>query len=316
MSELVTFGETMLRYTTPTGKRFENADFFSINVGGAESNVAAVASRLGVDAVWLSKLHDSPLGHRIERTLHSQGVETEIVWSNEGRQGVYYFETGGAPRGSNIFYDRSNAAVTTATTNELATWRIETADVFYTSGITPALSETLAATTASLLKTAQAAGTTVAFDVNYRSKLWGPESALETLSELIPFVDVLVVAKRDAETVLGRSGEPETVGRALLKENDHEVVVITCGDRGSLAVTDEAVIKQPTFEAETHDPIGTGDAFVGGFLTQRLEGGSLAAAMEYGAATAALKRTLSGDIAPVSKKDVEKVIDGTDDISR
>ncbi|PSP93324.1 2-keto-3-deoxygluconate kinase, partial [Halobacteriales archaeon QS_1_68_44] len=37
---------------------------------------------------------------------------------------------------------------------------------------------------------------------------------------------------------------------------------------------------------------------------------------EYGAATAALKRTLDGDLALVSPAEVEAVIDGEDGISR
>lgn len=316
MSELVTFGETMLRYAPPTGERFENADAFSVNVGGAESNVAVAASRLGVDAVWLSKLLDSPLGHRIERTLRGQGVTTDIVWTDEGRQGVYYLEPGGVPRGSNVVYDRSDAAVTTATHAELATRRLEAASAFYTSGITPALSATLADTTAELLETARDAATTTVFDVNYRSKLWLPESARETLSTLLSSVDVLVVADRDAETVFDRTGDPETVGRAFLETYGHDVVVVTCGERGAVAVTEEAVFEQPTFDADTRDPVGTGDAFVGGFLARWLDDGAVEPALEYGAATAAVKRTLDGDMALVSPEEVEAVIDGGGGISR
>ena len=36
MTELVTFGETMLRYAPPPGERLETADAFSVHVGGAE----------------------------------------------------------------------------------------------------------------------------------------------------------------------------------------------------------------------------------------------------------------------------------------
>lgn len=316
MSDLVTFGETMLRYAPPPGERFENAAAFDVHVGGAESNVAVAASRLGLSAVWLSKLVDSPLGHRVERTVRSHGAATDIVWADEGRQGVYYLESGGRPRGSNVVYDRSDAAVTTATADELATDHIESARAFYTSGITPALSGTLAETTASLLELAREAGATTAFDVNYRSKLWGPESARETLSELLSTVDVLVVADRDAETVFDRTGDPETVGRALLETYDHETVIVTRGEAGAVGVTDDTVVEQPTFDADTCDPVGTGDALVGGFLAQYLRGATLAEALEFGAATAALKRTLDGDAALVSPAEVEAVLEGEGGISR
>lgn len=313
MTELVTFGETMLRYAPPQGERFGNADAFSVHVGGAESNVAVAAARLGRDATWLSKLVDSPLGRRVERTLRGHGVTTAVAWTDEGRQGVYYLEPGGRPRGPDVVYDRADAAVTTATPDELATGQVETAEVFFTSGITPALSATLADTATSLLETARAAGTTTVFDVNYRSALWSPEAAREALSEVLPLVDVLVVAERDVATVFDRTGDPERVGRGLLEANDHDAVVLTRGEQGAVAVTDDAVHEQPSFEADTRDPVGSGDAFVGGFLARRLEGRDHADALEYGAATAAVKRTLDGDMALVSRAEIESVVQGTED---
>ena len=316
MTDLVTFGETMLRYTPPPGERLETADSFAVDVGGAESNVAVAAARLGRETAWLSKLPDSPLARRIGRTLRAQSVDVDVAWSDEGRLGVYYLEPGGRPRGTDVRYDRADAAVTTATADELGVDRVEAADAVYTSGITPALSETLAGTTRDLLEAADDADTTTVFDVNYRSKLWSPSAARETLSGLLDLVDVLFVAERDAETVFDRAGDPETVGRGLLGANGHDAVVVTRGERDAVAVTDEAVFEQPTFEADTHDPVGSGDAFVGGFLARRLDGGTVPEALEYGAATAALKRTLDGDLALVSPAEVEATIEGEDGISR
>ena len=313
---LVTFGETMLRYAPPAGERFGTADAFSVHVGGAESNVAVAAARLGRDAVWLSKLPDSPLGDRVVRTLAGQGVTTDVVRSDEGRQGVYYVEFGGEPRGTDVHYDRADAAVTTATADELATGRVETADCFYTSGITPALSTTLSDTTRALLETARAAGTTTVFDVNYRSKLWSPAAAAGALGDLLGLVDVLFVAERDAGTLFDLSGDVEAVGRKFLERHGHEAVVVTRGERGAVAVTPDAVHEQSTFEADTCDPVGSGDAFVGGFLARWLDGGAVPAALEYGAATAAVKRTLDGDMALVSPAEIEAVLEGSEGISR
>ena len=313
---LVTFGETMLRYAPPPGERLEAAEELSVHVGGAESNVAVAAARLGREAIWLSKLPASPLGDRVERAVAAQGVTTAVVRSETGRQGVYYVEFGGRPRGTDVRYDRADAAVTTATPDELATDRVAAADAFYTSGITPALSATLADTTRELLATARSAGTRTVLDVNYRSKLWSAEAAAGTLTDLLEFVDVLVVAERDAETVFGRSGDPAAVGRGLLADHGHETVVVTRGAEGAVAVTADAVVEQPAFEADTRDPVGSGDALVGGFLARRLAGDDLAAALEYGAATAAVARTLDGDMPLVSPADVEAVVDGDAELSR
>jgi len=313
MTDLVTFGETMLRLSPPGQERLERATELEFRAAGAESNVAVNAARLGVDTAWLSKLPDSPLGRKVVATLEGQGTETDVVWSDEGRQGAYYLEQASKPRATNVVYDRANAAVTTATPDELPTERVTAADAFYTSGITPALSDTLEDTTRDLLERAQAADTTTAFDVNYRSKLWTPDEARPVVESLLPDVDVLVTAVRDARTVLGLDGDAERVARDLADEWGFETVVVTRGADGALALHDGDVTRQGSFETETHDAVGTGDAFVGGFLARRLRGGGVPESLEYAAATAALKRTIPGDVALVTPDEVERVVERDDD---
>ncbi|NHN61100.1 MULTISPECIES: bifunctional 2-dehydro-3-deoxygluconokinase/2-dehydro-3-deoxygalactonokinase [Halorussus] len=308
MTDLVTFGETMLRLSPPDGERLETAHDLEFRAAGAESNVAVAAARLGADAAWTSKLPDSPLGRRVVSGLRRHGVETDVAWSDEGRQGTYYLEYGGKPRGTNVIYDRTGAAVTTAETDELPVDRIREAEAFHTSGITPALSPTLESTTADLLAAAGDAGTATSFDVNYRSKLWEPAEARETLEALFPDVDLLMVAERDARKVLGREGDAGEIAAGLAEEFDFETVVVTRGEDGALARHDGETYEQPAIETDTLDPIGTGDAFLGAFLARRLAGDGVAAALEYGSATAALKRTIPGDVAVVTREEVEAVL--------
>ena len=92
-----------------------------------------------------------------------------------------------------------------------------------------------------------------------------------------------------------------------------EIAILTQGDEGAIALeADGTLHDQPAFPAETTDPIGTGDSFVGGFLASYLEDGDVATALEYGSATAALKRTINGDLAVLTPEKVERVIDDAD----
>ncbi|USZ71562.1 bifunctional 2-dehydro-3-deoxygluconokinase/2-dehydro-3-deoxygalactonokinase [Natronosalvus halobius] len=317
MSDLVTFGETMLRLSPPGHERLETASEFEVRAAGAESNVAVAAERLGAVSTWTSKLPDSPLGRRVVGELQQYGIDTDVVWSDEGRQGTYYLEHGGKPRGTNVVYDRSEAAVTTAKPQEFDIDLIRDARVFFTSGITPALSPTLRETTAQLLKAARQNDTTTAFDFNYRRKLWSPEEARDTLTKLFPGIDVLVIAARDARTVLGYEGDPRQLAHKLGSQFDFRTVVVTRGDQGALAWHDNVVHDHDAYETETHDPIGTGDAFTGAFIARRLSGDDVGRALEYAAATAALKRTIPGDAALVTKAEVDAVVaDSAESISR
>src|SRR6056297_303518 len=302
MADLVTFGETMLRLSPPDEERLETADQYDVDVAGAESNVAVAAQRLGVDSVWISKLPDSPIGRKVTGELRSHGISVDVIWddSPERRQGTYYFERGRQPRGSEVIYDRAHASVTTATVDELPTAVLEGADCFHTTGITPALSETLAATTAELLRQAQDVGATTSFDVNFRSNLWSPAAAKDVLTGLFPTIDLLVVAERDARVVLDAEGDAESIARDLDEEYGFEVVLVTRGGDGALALADGDVFTQPTYEASDAYPVGTGDSFVGGFLSQYLDGEPVPAALAWGAATAALKRSVPGDMAIIA----------------
>lgn len=315
MPDLVTFGESMLRLSTPPGERLVTADSFECHVGGAESNVAAGAARLGADAVWLSKLPDSPLAERVVDGVARHGVDVRVA-RGEGRVGTYYLDVGGAPRGTEVVYDREGAAIRTATPDELDTDAVADAAYFLTSGITPALSETLRETTRNLLERARDAGTTTVFDANYRAKLWSTAEARETFADLLPLVDVFVVAERDAREVFDRTEAAPAVAAELAAEFDHETVVVTRSAEGAVAWHDGETVERPAIPTDTVDAVGSGDAFVAGFLVARLDGRDVPAALRWGAATASLKRTVAGDVAVVSRADVERVLAGEEGIDR
>lgn len=309
MVDITTFGETMLRLSPPGDERLEAVSTFDVHVGGAESNVAVAAARLGRDCAWLSKVPDGPLGRRVTAALRRHGVEPHVVWADDGRQGTYYLESGDRPRGTDVVYDREETPIRTADPAAFDTDRIEAATVFHTSGITPALSDRLAETTAELLETASETGTTTSFDLNYRSKLWDPETAGVTVRPMLDAVDLLFVPERDADPVLGVEGDAETAGRTIASRHDIDTVVVTRGSEGSIAVSEGSVLEQSVFPAGDAYPVGTGDAFVGGFLSQYVEEASLATALEWGSATAALKRSIPGDVAFVTPAEVQSVID-------
>jgi 2-dehydro-3-deoxygluconokinase len=64
------------------------------------------------------------------------------------------------------------------------------------------------------------------------------------------------------------------------------------------------------------DPIGAGDAYVGGFLSATLEGRALEDAIDVGQAVAALKCSTWGDIALVGPRDVDDLLAGGPSVRR
>jgi 2-dehydro-3-deoxygluconokinase len=310
MVDVLTFGETMLRLSPPGDDRLDTATSFDVAVGGAESNVAVAAARLGRTAGWLSRVPDSPLGRRVTDELRRHGVTPFVATETDGRQPTYYLESGDEPRGTDVHYDRVDGPLQSATPADLPAERVESATVLHTSGITPALSGTLADTTATLLDRASEAGATVSFDLNYRSKLWDTDAAGETVGSMLDSVDLLFVPERDAGPVLGIDGDASAVARTVAERYGIGTVVVTRGADGALARADGRTVEQGTYPAGDAHAVGTGDAFVGGFLARYVETGAVDEALQWGAATAALKRSIPGDMALVTPSEVRDVVSG------
>lgn len=311
MTDLVTFGETLLRLSSPRGDRLETTDVFEVAVGGPESNVAVGAARLGANAVWLSKLPDSPHGNRITGELRRHGVRTGVAWTdpNESRAGVTYFEHGGDPRGSTVHSDRVDTAFTTVRPGELPTEVFESATAFHVTGITPALSSTAAETVAALLSAAGDADVTRSLSLRYQPSLWSPDEARATYETLFPDVDRLFVSRRDAIDVLGAEGNAVEIAHGLDTEFGFETVVVTRNDGSALGIHDDSVYEQDAYPAETLAETGAADAFVAGYLAKWLDGGTVQDALQWAAAAAALNRTIDGHLPVVSADEVERVIE-------
>jgi 2-dehydro-3-deoxygluconokinase len=149
----------------------------------------------------------------------------------------------------------------------------------------------------------------VTFDVNYRQRLWPPESAAEAVRSVAPLIDVLVCTREDARDLFGAGGDPEAVVSRLQAHLGVEVAVVTLGAEGAVAVRDGVTIRRPGHLVETIDRVGAGDAFVAG-LIWGLEEGSLQLGLERGLAMSALKMTLHGDLFRFGAADVAGLIAG------
>ncbi|PSQ19829.1 2-keto-3-deoxygluconate kinase [Halobacteriales archaeon QS_8_69_26] len=318
MADLVTFGEGLLRLSPPDEERLEAARQFEVRTAGSAAGTAIAAERLGAVTTVMTKLPDGPIGRRVHNGLLEMGIDVEAVWGEEGRVGTYYIEHAGAPRGVNVVYDLEGSAFSTVSARRFDVDVVRNARGFFVTGISPALSDATREATANLLGAARKAGTTTALDFNYRSELWSAAEARETLTQLFPAVDVLVVAARDAQRVLGHGGEePAQIAHQIAADYEFTTVVVTRGELGAIAWHDSVVHSHDGYETETTDPVGAGDAFSGAFVARRLAGDDIREALDYANAAAALKRTIPGDFAPITRAEVEAVIAGeNDDISR
>ncbi|MDE2782269.1 MAG: sugar kinase [Gemmatimonadota bacterium] len=82
--DVITFGETMIRFSPVDGEMLEQADYLRADAAGTESNMAAALARMGADVAWVSVLPDHPAGRWIASRLALHGVDTShVAWQGD-----------------------------------------------------------------------------------------------------------------------------------------------------------------------------------------------------------------------------------------
>lgn len=306
--DLITFGETMLRFSPSAPLRLGQSHTLDMNFGGAESNVASNLARLGRRVAWWSRVPENPLGHQLTETLQGHGVHVDDVhYSPTERLGTYYVEYGTPPRGIRVWYDRANSAASHMQPADIPAGWLSTGKWLHLTGITPALSESCHQTVTYAIKEAQASGTKVSFDVNYRALLWSPEEAARQITGFCQRADVVFVARRDAANLFGVEGEIETVVTKLQNQWGGTVIV-TSGESGAVAYDGDTLFSADALPVQILDRLGAGDAFASGVLDRLIDDAPLDEALRFGTALAAIKLTIAGDIAHTSRTEVDALL--------
>jgi len=230
MVDVVTFGEAMVRLSPPHFQRLEQTQSLDLSVGGAELNVAVGVTRFGMKSAWVSKLTKNPLGYLIRNRAQEFGVDcSQVVWSGQGRAGLYFLELGASPRASSVLYDRVGSAISMIKLGDVDWTKVFAGSKhFHMSGITPALSASASEVTAEALKAAKKAGCTVSYDLNYRKKLWTPAEAKRIQEPLMADVDVLITTEEDTNVVFGiKEKDYEAAAEKLARTFKFKIVAIT-----------------------------------------------------------------------------------------
>jgi 2-dehydro-3-deoxygluconokinase len=170
---------------------------------------------------------------------------------------------------------------------------VRAAGVLHVTGITPALSPSARAATFAAVEEAHGAGVPVSLDVNHRAALWTADEAGPVLAELAARADVLF-AGEDEAGLLGAEGDAEAVVRRLAALGP-AVAVLKRGARGALAALDGDLVHVPAHAVTAVDPVGAGDAFVGGYLAELLLGADAKTRLQTAAACGAFAVTVPGD---------------------
>ncbi|GAC1350100.1 MAG: hypothetical protein NVSMB27_29410 [Ktedonobacteraceae bacterium] len=216
-SDVVSFGETMLRFSGPAGTRLEEADSLHVYVAGTQPNTLACLARLNLKATWISALPANPLGQRVSTELRRHGVDTtHVTWTESNtRLGIFYAEEAPDPLGLQVLYDHANSTITLLDPDSVYYAVVDGARLLHLTGITPALGTRTRETFTRFLRRAREKGIPLSFDVNYRAKLWSANEAPAAIEEACQQATLLFCTRDDAAELWGFTASAESVLREM-----------------------------------------------------------------------------------------------------
>lgn len=334
--KVVTFGEIMMRLSPPGFLRFGQARSFDVIYGGGEANVAVSLANFGLPVDYVTRLPKNDLGEACMMFLRQYGVGVSKVVRGGDRLGIYFLENGAVQRGSKVVYDRSGSSIATIERG-MIDWQqvFADADWFHWTGITPAISASLADVCLEGIQAARGMGLTISCDLNYRKNLWKwGKKASEVMPELVQHCDIAVGNEEDADKVFGIQA-PETDVLAGKVEADKYLVVcealnqrfpslkmVAVTLRGSFSASHNtwsgvlwdqgSFYTAPTYDI-THivDRVGGGDAFVAGLIYGlRTYGEDRQKALRFAVAASCLKHSIVGDFNMVTAAEAEAIMAG------
>ena len=291
--DVVGVGEAMLLLQAPPGTTLEETASVSVAVAGAELTVCATSARLGATAGFVSRVGDDAPGRRVCRAVHDLGVDgSSIEIDGEHPTGVFLRES--LPDGERrvTYYRRGSAASTMDASMVDAALR-KPPRAIVISGLTLALGDGPRHLVTELVHSAAAADTQVVVDVNLRPAL-GIDSVVATLRGLLPEIDLLLLGDDESPAMFGET-EPARVFDAAEAAGVPETV-LKGGPRGCWVRDTTGVIRhQPSLATRVVDPVGAGDAFLGGYLVARLAGAAAGGAAWLGSHMSAAVVAVAGD---------------------
>ena len=325
MNKIVTFGEILLRLTTLNKERFSQSKNFEITYAGSECNVAVSLSHFNEETYFITSVPDNPIGQACINYVRQFGVNTDYMVKSGDRLAVYYLENGASMRSSSIVYDRKESSFSKAIPN-LFDWDsiFKDCNLFHFSGITPSLSESAKNLTKVALIEASKRNIMISCDLNYRSNLWTPEEAQETMIPLMEKVDILIGGKKDPEIMLGEKtineeqSSYEKLIESMAKKYNFKQVAISLRDSISadhndwsgIFYSDGKVFKSKKYEIQIVDRVGAGDAFSAGLIYGIFNQLSNQETLDFAIAASALAHTFHGDFNLSTIEEIQAVSSG------
>ena len=258
------------------------ADRMALTLGSSSAIVAHNLAALGCKVGFASRIGDDPLGQIAIDRLAASGTDVS---------GVRRF-AGQTKTGLTVILQREklrNILTYAGTIFELTLADLDFAylsdarhfhlsSFFLQRSLTPHVEE--------LFRRLKAAGLTISLDTND-----DPDDRWDSgLMSVLRYVDVFMPSEREIK----RIARTDDLEAALKLVAEKVPVVVKMGEKGAIAQRGQERFASPALQVDFVDPVGAGDSFDAGFLSQYVRGADLSACLRWGNMVGAFSTTRPG----------------------
>jgi fructokinase len=287
---IAVFGE-MLWDMLPSGKQ----------PGGAPMNVAIHLKNFGINPQFISRVGDDDLGRELMKYLAGQQLSTT------------YIQTGITHLTGIVKVNLTDRTEVTYKIVQPVAWDyiqltpenvqlVKEADVFV-YGTLAARSAQSRETLYALLDDARLK----VFDVNVRP----PHFDRETAEHLLEKADIVKLNEHELAILaewFDINHDVETQMKEITERFDLKLMCVTLGKDGAIATDGSEFYRQSGYSVEVQDTIGSGDSFLAMFLTEYLQGTTVAEALKKACAVGAIVATYNGATPAISRHQLKEFI--------
>ncbi len=259
--------------------------------GGPAATATVAAARLGLEASFIGVVGDDDAGKCIVKELEAEGIDTSSMKVRSGASSsIAYCWVDGRTGKRSIAW--SHCSGKELGEDDIDYGLIRSAAILHLDGHNP--KGALAAA-----KEARKCGVPVSLDAG---------TLRDGIAELLPYVTILIASEAFARKFSGERRLENALFR--LKETGADVVGITMGKEGSMALDGEKVLRCPAFKIDAVDTTGAGDVFHGAFCVRYLETHEIGECLRFASAVSALKcLQLGGRTGIPNRRQVEEFLE-------
>lgn len=270
--------------------------------GGAPMNVAYHLNQLGIAATMISRAGKDELGEKLLNFISSKGVPTAYIQEDDT------YGTGkvlATVNNNHVSYEILQPVAWDYIEYSIPLQKLVSSAPYFIFGSLVARNEDSRKTLFELLESADRK----VLDINLRK----PHYERRTLDYLLQHADILKL--NDDELMIlsewyGFKGSDQDKMKAFKDRFHLHTVITTRGDKGAIVWQDEVFCEHPGFRVKVADTIGSGDAFLAGFLSKTMNGASLAEAVAFACGMGAFIAGRHGACPVYNKSEAETIIAG------